>query len=570
MTATPDPRPVTSAARRVRLVRRAAAILVAGSGVLAIASAVTIPIAARVRLLDDALPVVVPLAATGITVAAGVGLILLATGLLRGQRRAHRIAVTILAVATVGHLVKAIDIEEAVVTGLVLLWLVALRNRFRAPARQEGVARALGLIALVAVAGAATAALVVVVRSDLGLGPALVRAFRGMVGMTSASAGLPFVAAALTGLGIASVTATSWVLVQRVRHAQQPTGDWIRDLVLAHGTDSLAYFALRDDKRHFRSGDTVVSYGVFGRVAIVSPDPIGPPDQFDRAVADFLAFATGEGWIMAVLAAGAEATAHYRRMGLRTLYLGDEAVAHFDNLALSGSRFKPLRGAVNRAVRGGWSVAFLDPARLTDQQRARLDPLVSSSRRGEAERGFSMTLGRLFDPRDTGLLLAVASGPDGEPGAFCQFVPSSDIGGWSLDVMRRAPDTPNGLMDFLLIMTMRHLAEQGGTGLGLNFATMRSVVDPDEQPTEAASIRVNAERRLLHALSESFQIESLFTFNDKYDPEWRPRHLVFESVAHLPEIAVAVARAESFWEIPIVGRFLRPATAPGTEVGEGG
>jgi hypothetical protein len=33
---------------------------------------------------------------------------------------------------------------------------------------------------------------------------------------------------------------------------------------------------------------------------------------------------------------------------------------------------------------------------------------------------------------------------------------------------------------------------------------------------------------------------------------------VYESPAHLPEIAVAVARAESFWEIPVVGRFLRP------------
>ena len=46
------------------------------------------------------------------------------------------------------------------------------------------------------------------------------------------------------------------------------------------------------------------------------------------------------------------------------------------------------------------------------------------SRRGEVERGFSMTLSRLFDPEDTGLMLSVASDPAGKPQAFVQWVPA--------------------------------------------------------------------------------------------------------------------------------------------------
>ncbi len=34
-----------------------------------------------------------------------------------------------------------------------------------------------------------------------------------------------------------------------------------------------------------------------------------------------------------------------------------------------------------------------------------------------------MMLGRLFDPRDSGLLLTLVEGPDGAPVAMCQFVP---------------------------------------------------------------------------------------------------------------------------------------------------
>ena len=51
------------------------------------------------------------------------------------------------------------------------------------------------------------------------------------------------------------------------------------------------------------------------------------------------------------------------------------------------------------------------------------------SRQGEHERGFSMMLGRIFDPRDTGLLLTVVRAPDGRPAAMCQFVPAPGING---------------------------------------------------------------------------------------------------------------------------------------------
>ena len=89
-----------------------------------------------------------------------------------------------------------------------------------------------------------------------------------------------------------------------------------------------------------------------------------------------------------------------------------------------------------------------------------------------------MTLSRMFDERDTGLLLAVCMDPDGKPVAFNQYVPASHVNGYSLDLMRRTsdPDAPNGLTDFVIIETINWMAERGLNGLGLNFAVMRAVV----------------------------------------------------------------------------------------------
>jgi lysylphosphatidylglycerol synthetase-like protein (DUF2156 family) len=61
------------------------------------------------------------------------------------------------------------------------------------------------------------------------------------------------------------------------------------------------------------------------------------------------------------------------------------------------------------------------------------------------------------------------------------------------------------------------------------------------------------------------QIESLWNFNKKYDPEWRPRYSVADDRSHLPRAGLAIARAESVSELPVVGRFMKtktPSAAP--------
>ena len=144
---------------------------------------------------------------------------------------------------------------------------------------------------------------------------------------------------------------------------------------------------------------------------------------------------------------------------------------------------------------------------------------MKRNRRGEHERGFSMMLGRIFDPRDTGLLLTVVYGPDGQPAAMCQFVPSAAIRGYSLDLMRRDPgEHPNGLLDFALCSTIDHLRAQGQRGLSLNFAAMRSTLEGET----GDGLTQRVERWALERMSGVLQIESLWKFNAKYEPRLAP------------------------------------------------
>ena len=125
--------------------------------------------------------------------------------------------------------------------------------------------------------------------------------------------------------------------------------------------------------------------------------------------------------------------------------------------------------------------------------------------------------------------------------------------GLSLDTMRRDAVGPNGVNERLIVETVFWARARGMREVSLNFAAFRGLIeaDADLRPLETA------EAWLLKRLNPYFQIQSLLTFNAKFDPRWVPRYLVYRSVRDLPPVAVAALRAESL--LPFERR---PRSAP--------
>ena len=248
-------------------------------------------------------------------------------------------------------------------------------------------------------------------------------------------------------------------------------------------------------------------------MCLVSPDPIGPADERAVAWAEFVAFADQHGWSIAVVAAQPAWLPIYEPGGMRSVYMGDEAIVDCQSFTPDGGPMKSVRGAYNRVLKAGYTVEFLDPSRLDDATVAELREVMTQTRQGDAERGFSMTLSRIFDPEDRGLLLAVARNSGRRVDAFCHFAPAAAIDGWSLDLKRRRADAdlPNGLTDFVVIETIKHIREAHRWGLGLNFAVMRAVMAGEREGG-----LYGLERRVLHRFGETMQIESLWRYNEKF------------------------------------------------------
>ncbi|MGN5237745.1 bifunctional lysylphosphatidylglycerol synthetase/lysine--tRNA ligase LysX [Rhodococcus sp. SJ-3] len=363
------------------------------------------------------------------------------------------------------------------------------------------------------------------------------------------------VSTALGFLGALALLAALFVLFRSQRSSNALTGtdeSAIRRLLDQHGDDSLGYFATRRDKAvvFAPSGKAAVTYRVEIGVCLASGDPVGDPEAWPHAIDEWLGLARAYGWTPAVMGASEDGARAYHRAGLSVLQLGDEAVLHTQGFSLTGHDMKPVRQAVNRARKHGVSVRIRRHFDVGTGEMANVIRLADAWRDTDTERGFSMALGRLGDPLDANCLLVEAI-VDGTPVAMLSLAPWGE-NSVSLDLMRRDPAAPNGVVEFMVTELATHASIFGIDRISLNFAVFRSAFEEGSRIGAGPVMRLW--RSILLFFSRWWQLEALYRSNVKYHPEWVPRFLCFRDNREIPRIALASSVAEGFLTVPSFGR----------------
>jgi lysyl-tRNA synthetase, class II len=495
------------------------------AGLISIVSALTPEVADRVDLVGGVLPPGVPEAARTIALALGLGMVWLSRGLARRKHRAWWLAVAIVIASALAHLAKGLDFEEATVHVILLVALVRARRHFVAPGDPATV---LPLIQVGVALVVATAFAVVDVYDSDAYSQRIERAL-----------GLLIAALAFRALWL-------WLRPQPVVPTEEEERDRATALVQEHGSDSLAYFALRRDKSYFfsPSGKSFLAYRLIGATALVAGDPIGEESERHELVREFVRVAHTKGWRVAVAGASNEALEDYAALRFKSIYLGDEAVISPTEFSLEGRAIRKVRQSVSRLEKSGYSVRMLSTADADEPLRCELRKVSEEWRGNWPERGFTMAMDALFLYPDT--VLAVALGPDGSVGGFLQLVPSPASEGYSLASMRRRKETPNGLMEFLITESIGWARAHQVTEVSLNFAVFADFLRADED----ASRWTRGLRFVLLKADRLFQVERLHSFNRKFFPHWRRRYFCFERWSDFPLAGLAYLHAESLLTPP--------------------
>lgn len=561
----PPPVPSLRAHRRGDWVPALVGVVVSLAGLINVISALTPELPGRLSATDAALPQELILAAHGLALPAGLALVLVGYYLVRRRRRAARVALAVLLAAGALNILKGLDLEEAAASwgAAGLVWWA--RDAFCA-VRIDGRLRTALLRVAGIWAGALAAGSLTVLAAGHWITPspspasAIGDAARivGLVGPALTVGGpVAWLNWALAALGASALVTSAWVLFRPLRDpVHLPSGEAraaAAQLVRSHGVDTLSFFKLRDDVDYLHSanGRALVAYRIENGVLLVAGNPVGPQESISQLLREVAAFAEVRGLRLGVVGACAGMAELWAQAGLKSFYLGDEAVVDTRTFSIVKKRRKKVRQAVNRVEREGYVIALTRGSELDDVVVAELEAVSARWRAGAPERGFSMAMDTIAGAHLHESLVVTARDSAGAIRGFLHFVPTYGRAAASLSFMRRDKDAvPNGLNDALVVRSIELLRDECGVEeVSLNFAAFaRLMHSPD-------GLRERCLGRAAKALNPFFQIESLYRFNAKFSPRWVPRYLCYEgSLLGWGQTSLAAAWAEGQIPKPSLGR----------------
>jgi lysyl-tRNA synthetase, class II len=361
--------------------------------------------------------------------------------------------------------------------------------------------------------------------------------------------GMHWIAALAGVISAAGLVAAAMVFLRSARAKQFITAHDeldLRRLILETGErDSLGYFATRRDKSVIFSPDrrAAVTYRVVASVSLASADPVGHASSWSAAIEAWIAEARNFGWYPAALSTSEEGAAAYVAAGLKALSIGDEAIIEVASFTLNGPTMAPVRRAVDRVHRAGYTVDVVRHAELGTEELARLETLADAWRADGDERGFSMALSRVGDPADGRCVAVLARDGSGELRGLLSFVPWGTRG-LSLDLMRRDRAAENGLTEFMVAGLVDACPDLGVRRISLNFAMFRGIFSAAERVGAGPVIRLTG--AVLGLASRFWQLETLYRSNAKYLPRWVPRLMCHHPSVSLTRVSIACGMAEGF------------------------
>ena len=534
------------APRRLEVARRMVGGLVGGGGVLIILSSASPTLHARLRELERVVPLELVEAGHVTAALAGLLLVVLARGLMRGYHAAFRATLILLTLASVAAILKGFDWEEAVILAGIAIAARSQAELFDRPSRGDWIERPDLVLAF--------AALTIFLTFGTFSHHIGAVTFERWSHISYHLEGARFLRTAAS-MALAVAAGTLYVLLRTpARFARLTEPDIEATLQcheqIGHGTNAL--MVATGDKAVLSTPHGFCLYRTAGPYLMVFSDPSVLDSQDRGAFLDELAAAALDidrrpvfyqvslDWIPVL---------HDR--GYNFFKLGEEAHVDLTEVTLDGHAGKMHRQVLRRAERDGVTFRILDPPEIPPRLRELSD--VSTEwleSKKLAERQFSMGF---FDPAYLSRFrcaVVESGGPGGRILAFANLLEGPRREEISMDLMRHRSDGPQ-VMDFVIVSLLLEGKRLGYRTFNLGMAPLASV-----GTERGAHSRERLARLLFQRGEQWYNFQGLRYFKDKYHPEWKPRYLAYQNAWEWP---VVIAHASAL----IAGGWARILRSPG-------
>jgi lysyl-tRNA synthetase class 2 len=391
------------------------AIAAALVGLINVASALTPDIRWRGHLLLSFEPVEAMRIFHAFALPAGMALLLVAPYLSKRRHRAWQAAVVLMIAIGLLDLLKGLDFEETAITWAMAGVLLSARPAFAVEHDAITLRSALWRLPVLGALALGIAAAAAWTSQGRPSWTSVVRETGDfLIWQGSPLHPSPWLAWGVHLVEIGTLLAMAYVLFRPLAGPTSLPGPATRtaaaELVRAHGADTLSFFKLRADKHYFFSADrsAFVGYRVENGVLLLSGDPVGPECAERGLLSELQDFAAARGLRLGAVGASERLCPLYEQLGLRTIYLGDEAIIELDSFSLQGRAIRKVRQSVSRLQKAGFTAELHAVSALSADASREIETVLERGREGAPERGFSMAMDSIRGSHDEETLVVLA------------------------------------------------------------------------------------------------------------------------------------------------------------------
>ncbi len=506
-------------------------------GVINIISVLTPPIASRVKLLKEYIPISSMETTNLLVILMGLTLIITAHFLLRGLRTAWVLALTISIVSCIGDIVKALDYEEALIALFVTIVLLLTSKQYRIKSNP-------GLVNIGVITGISTF-LVVLIFGGIGFYYLNVKHFgtdftwKQSVSYAIRTFGLlnnadlhPLTRFGqefllfIKVLGAGSWTFLFYTIIRPTIHKANNIEESLQTaqyLLKQYGDSPLDYFKISSDKLLYISlnYEAFISYRVANGFAIVLEEPVCSEANKTLAMQQFEEMCRMKGFNPVYYRVDEDSLYHFETFNRKKLLIGQEGILETDKFSLEGRERKSLRNALNSLNKKGYKMQVHKAPQtglLLQALQQVSDEWLQANDMEEAI--FSQGMFDWNEIRSQDVI--TISDPENKVVSFLNIIPDFTPHECTYDMIRKTNDAPGGCMDALIVELIKYAKDKGYQYVNFGLAPMSGIEIPDNTAERVVKFAYEKIKRFRN-------YQGLRDFKEKFVTRWLNKYLVYKN-----------------------------------------
>ncbi len=511
-------------------------------GLATILAVLNLPLSERFQWGVLFLPIDSMHASRMLMVFVGIVMMIVSANLIRGHRNAFVLALVLAAVSLVWHLVRTINVMEALLSFSMLVLLLVYRREYRVKSDLKWLS--LGFkafyVAFLMVFLFDFLGFYLLDKQHFGVEFSLLesleytlRSFFLLDNNLIPESGFAREFLAIVHLLaffvwmflVITLFKTRKVRLENVRELRLEAECLVREF----GDSSMDFFKLGKDKLFFIPTEfqAMIAYRVARGIAVVLEDPVCAKSDKIEAIRAFEAFSLNNGWKPCYFMVGEESLDVFKPFNKKKILLGQDAL-------IDVNTFNERSVHETHSVEG-FRIEICEPPHpkyLLEELHNLSNEWLGGSKRRET--GFSTSQFDLETLKKE-VLIVLHDEKRGKPVAFLSVVTAYTTAECKLGIYRHTASVTEVCHDDLVRALVDYAADKGYHRINLGIASSIGIIEPETMP-----------ERIQHYIFEKFKSLRDFQhereFKGKYATHWRNRYLLYDGDYDLLKIPMALKK----------------------------